>query len=232
MERNDEGTGNRILYGPIKIRFRSDGIRLPQPVKTLNQFHIISQIKFTDKNDDHPKTKTRSIVLTETMMSHEKRIISLFFLIFQLSASWAFSVVRHSKPSVSMTKTFSALYVGAVYSDDDESNLFLNECLNSERCELEEAQMCLDHLSEITLDDLTSNNASAITGAIEKLRQKIEITQQIQSAALYQRMSNAMNVIAVAYVVWAIFHDIGGSELSVDNSVMSYIDAYSISLYF
>ena len=234
--RNIPATGNRLanqnsFQSKFVSRAKESGTSsLGKNAPSISQLEILNI----------PQTKTHSIAIANTIMSNKQRIIfTLFSCILQLHASCAFSVVPHSKPLVSTTETSSALNVGTVWFDDDESNLNwiprANDCLNSESCELEEAQTCLNNLAEVTLSDLPSKDASAVSKAIANLRQKIKTTQRLeqqQSATSYHGISNAMNVIAVAYVVWAILHDMGSSELLVDNSAMSCFDAYSTSLYF
>merc|ERR1739844_58189 len=106
-------------------------------------------------------------------------------------------------------------------------------CANSEICDLEEAQSCLDELSRVPLVDLASDKADAVSEVVANLRSKIETAATTKpEISPFQLTMGAVNVAAAVYVACALLHDVSGtastSLAAVDDSVLSCFDFYTM----
>merc|ERR1719343_1851534 len=145
---------------------------------------------------------------------------------------------RRIKRAVARTKRrrSSELGVGAVYNIEENTNHNLEggifwmtratNCANSEICDLEEAQTCLEHVSKIDVMDLATEKATAVREVVANLRQKIEDTTETQTAIVetpaltpYQMVMTGMNLMAGTYMLCALLSDTSAADaagLSVD----------------
>ena len=171
-----------------------------------------------------------------------QQIIVLSSLVL-LSTTSAFSASPRTTLGalLSSSRSASARSVGAVWMDDEtdeslpEGSIFwmarATNCANSEICDLDEAQSCLDELSRVPLVDLASDKADAVSEVVANLRSKIETATQPEISP-FQLTMGAVNVAAAAYVACALWHDVSGtastSLAAVDDSVLSCFDFYTM----
>ncbi len=154
-------------------------------------------------------------------------------LLVSTSAFSASSAARPLKPSV------TSLNVGAVWDNEspDEGRVFwmarATSCTNSETCDLEEAETCLEGLSRINISNMASEKASAVSEVVANLRSKLlantENEKETEAISPFQATMGAINVAAGMYMAYAVLHDCSaGSSIPFDDSVLSCFDAYSM----
>ena len=163
----------------------------------------------------------------------------VLFLLLSTTTS-AFSVSKfHRSIRVVSTPSTSSLNVASFDNDPTtEGNvLWINRaihCANSESCDLEEAETCLEELSHIKMIDLASEKATAVSEVVASLRRKIEdgdsqLQSEIKAISPFQATMGAMNVVAGVYVACALLHDFSaGASIPLDDSVLSCFETYTM----
>mmetsp|Transcript_18210 Transcript_18210/g.37546 ORF Transcript_18210/g.37546 Transcript_18210/m.37546 type:complete len:172 (-) Transcript_18210:163-678(-) len=170
------------------------------------------------------------------MMPRTRTIaFSSLLLLVSTSAFSASRAPRPLKPSVSS----SSLNVGAVWDNENSAEgsvLWMaraTSCVNSDTCDLEEAETCLEGLSRINISNMAIEKASAVSQVVANLRSKLlantENEKEAEAISPFQATMGAMNVVAGMYVAYAVLHDCSaGSSIPFDDSVLSCFDAYSM----
>lgn len=161
-----------------------------------------------------------------------------FSSLLLLATTSAFSASRASRP-LTPSVSSSSLKVGAIWDNEitDEGSVFwmarASSCANSETCDLEEAETCLEGLSRINIANMANEKASAVSEVVANLRSKLLVNNENENEAEaispFQVTMGAMNVVAGMYVAYAVLHDCSaGSSIPLDDSILSCFDAYTM----
>ena len=150
----------------------------------------------------------------------------------------AFSGQKGSQLVRSPSTSSSALFVGAVWTDDNENDTFLmnraTACGDgSESCSLEEAESYLHDILTIQKDCLAvatnselCENVDVVSEVVANLRQKI--TLERNKVAPVKATVHLVNLIVGVYVVSTILHGFAAvPNVPVDAPMFTSFDAFS-----
>jgi len=167
------------------------------------------------------------------MMLHPfQSILSLSFLL--LGTTVAFSAQKGSQ--LVRTPSTSALFVGAVWTDDNDA-LLMNRATacadGSESCSLEEAQSYLDDILTIQKDcqalarsSALCENVDVVSEVVANLRQKI--ANERTKMAPVKATVHLANLVVGVYVVSTILHGFAAvPNVPVDAPMFTSFDAFN-----